>query len=92
MGRRTRRYETEFHACLLTLGPPPVNESVFGNDLYITALDGYKQDVREWWFTWHNNNTPPGSKSQNKFCKRYMRWVWIRLRKLTTVVKEKNSD
>lgn len=80
MGRRRRRYEKQFLACLLVLGPPPHNDFAFGSDNYITALGGYYQDVKEWWFNSHDNDTPPTTRSQFRFCKRYM--TWTRLQRL----------
>lgn len=86
MGRRTRRYQTEFLACLLALGPPPyrvLEDADFKVAIaYAKEVEEYKKQVCNWWVAWHGGlDTPPRSKSQYRFCKRYMNWCKIRRRK-----------
>lgn len=74
MSRRKRikkQYETAFMACLLAVGPPPEKVSLMS----VKFLNDYRAQVKEWWRDWHNNDSPPKARSQNRFCHAYMRWL-----------------
>lgn len=78
MGRRTRRYETQFLTCLLVHGPMPCDDA-FNDVDYIN----YRDAVMVWWYDSHKG-APPQRRSQWKFWKRYRTWYKVRDRRVSS--------
>ena len=79
MGKRTRRYETEFVTCLLVNGPLPDGLESFPG----SARVEYRAAVMDWWRNWHGAlDTPPTEKSCWRFWKRYRTWLKVNSRRL----------
>ncbi len=76
MGKRTRRYEVEFTACLLACGPVPT--AVFESG---TARQTYKREIMQWWRDWHAGTDTPTQKSQFKFYRKFRTWQKVYLRR-----------
>jgi len=84
MGKRTRRYEVQFTACLLTCGPYPGDIENTGFSPSASEWETrkkYQADVMKWWRDWHAGTDTPTQKSQFKFYRRFRTWQKVFLRR-----------
>ena len=91
MGRRSRRYEVEFMACLIAVGPhpsiprqdsrSPLSLVQPGSEQWV-AVKRYQADVMNWWYDWHGaQKDKPTNRSKFRFYKKFRTWQKIYLRR-----------
>ncbi len=85
MGKRTRRYEIQFTACLLACGPMPwlnyKGDGPWFSDGVGRSRKDYQSEVMQWWIDWHAGTDTPTSKSQFRFYKKFRTWQKVYLRR-----------